>query len=474
MTPIPLFAASDWMASAPHFDDSPHILEGRKARLTINTAWLIKLRWVAAFGQWITIAVVMFLLKFEIRWQPLALIIFLTASSNLVFTYLFESLRARRLASLTLWESLLFSVMLLDLGFLTAMLYFTGGISNPFSVFYLVNLALAAIVLTPRNTWVLAIVTVVCIALLLLASFPLDAIGSWRVEILPATGMPLHWLLAGSSIALVTCAMVVVYFTTRLNMELARKEASLRRTEIQQARSEKLEALGTLAAGAAHELSTPLATIAVVAKEVQRELEKHDIAPDIKSDISLIRGELDRCRTILDQMSTDAGQATGEPIVTVSGETLLKEVVERVETHQRSRVRVTPSPHPVEIQAPLHLLAQAIRGLIKNALDASPSGAPIELRVDSSPQEMILTIRDQGTGMPPHVLARIGEPFFTTKQPGAGTGLGIFLAKNVVEKLYGRIDIASLAEEGTTVTVRIPRALSANNANSPPKRTRET
>ncbi|RCS54787.1 sensor histidine kinase [Bremerella cremea] len=456
------------MPQTNHFDNSPYLLEGRKARLTINTAWLIKLRWVAAFGQWITIAFVMFLLGIEVRWQPLALIIFVTASSNLVFTYLFEQLRARDLKSLTAWETLLFAVMLLDLGFLTSMLYFTGGISNPFSVFYLVNVALAAIVLTPRNTGILALITVGCIGLLLLASYPLPFLGKWQIENLTQSGIPVHVLLGGSSMALATCAMVVVYFTTRLNVELQRKEANLRRTEMQQARSEKLEALGTLAAGAAHELSTPLATIAVVAKEVQRELETGDIPVEIKEDIDLIRSELDRCRTILDQMSTDAGQATGEPIVVISAEELINEVVDRIEFQQSKRVRVSSPLPSLEVKAPLHLLAQAIRGLVKNALDATPVGDSIDLRLNASEENLLLTIQDHGTGMPPHILARIGEPFFTTKEPGSGTGLGVFLAKNVVEKLEGNVHIDSIADQGTTVTISIPRIRAPRNGNSPP------
>ncbi|MBI1246602.1 sensor histidine kinase [bacterium] len=457
-----------------HFDQGPHLFEGRKARLTINTAWLIKLRWVAAFGQLITIATVMFVFGVEVHWQPLAIIILLTSSSNLLLSYRFQVLRNRDLTSLAPWESLLFGVMLLDLGFLTAMLFFTGGISNPFSVFYLVNLALAATVLTPRNTGILAIVTVGCIALLLIARNQISLLGSWHVIDLENSGIPLHILLDGTSIALVTCAMVIVYFTTRLNVELQRKEASLRVNEIKQARSEKLEALGTLAAGAAHELSTPLATIAVVAKEVQRGLDMGDFPAEIKEDIGLIRSELDRCRAILDQMSTDAGQATGEPIVQITAQKLLEEVVQRIETQHRDRVALKLTAADEQINVPRHLLAQAIRGLIKNAIDATPANESIELSADVVDQDVAITVRDHGTGMPPDILARIGEPFFTTKEPGSGTGLGVFLAKNVVEKLDGEVRIESVPREGTTVTLLIPRSTSENNAKTAKKSVRDT
>lgn len=426
--------------------------------MTINASWLIKLRWVAVFGQMITIGVVRQLLGVEIAITPLAVVLLLTGLSNVAFTYICETLRKRYTASPVIWEYTLFGVMLIDLLFLTLLLMFTGGMANPFALFYLVNLTLAAIVLPPRSAWSLVAVTSAGIGALLFLSYPLPDMSRWTIGFIQHHGEPVSALELGTFAALLTCTVVIVYFTTRLNAEIAFRDADLRRREIQEARSEKLEALGTLAAGAAHELSTPLSTIAVVAKEVQRELEGSDLSPEIKEDISLIRGELDRCRTILNQMSAQAGQATGEPIVKLTSQTLLTEVLGLLDSQHRARINLTNQVPDIIIKAPLHLLAQAIRGLVKNAIDATPKSQKIILLAEATPYHLVLTLRDNGIGMPPEILSRIGEPFFTTKEPGSGTGLGIFLARNVIEKLFGDMSIESSIEEGTTVVIRIPRS----------------
>jgi len=444
----------------PHFatpSEASALSQAKAARMTINASWLIKLRWVAVFGQMFTIGVVRLILGVEIATTPLAVVLLLTGLSNIAFTYICEALRKRYSASPVLWEYTLFVVMLIDLLFLTLLLIFTGGMANPFALFYLVNLTLAAIVLPPRSAWGLVVVTTACIAALLFLSYPLPDMSNWTIAFIQHQGAPVTVLELGTFAALLTCTMVIVYFTTRLNAEIAFKDADLRRREIQEARSEKLEALGTLAAGAAHELSTPLSTIAVVAKEVQRELEGTDLSPEIKEDISLIRGELDRCRTILNQMSAQAGQATGEPIIKLNSETLLNEVLGLLDSQHRGRVTLTNQVPEVTIKAPLHLLAQAIRGLVKNAIDATPKSQKIILLAEATPYHLVLTLQDKGSGMPPEILSRIGEPFFTTKEPGAGTGLGIFLARNVIEKLLGDLSIESSTAEGTTVIVRVPR-----------------
>jgi len=445
------------MATVPYFDPRGPFAEGRRARLTINTAWLIKLRWVAAIGQWVTIATVMFLFNVEIRWQPLASIIMLTATSNLFLTYAYQFFRKRELTSLILWESLLFSVMLMDLACLTGMLFFTGGISNPFAVFYMVNLALAAVVLTPQNSWILACFTVICVVALLLASVDQTWITFLQTDLL-ANSISKNLIFAGTSVALVTCSTVIVYFMTRLNIELTQKEASLRQTELKRAQSEKLQALGTLAAGAAHELSTPLATIAIVAKEVQLELADKQISDELKEDISLIRSELDRCRTILDQMSADAGQATGEPIVSTKSQDLVSETLSRIDASLHARIDISNAAPAVEVEIPLHLAAQSIRALLKNALDASPKHERVTLEITSQDQQLWLRIRDRGSGIPSHILNRIGEPFFTTKPPGSGTGLGYFLANSVIEQLQGELSIESQPNQGTVVTIRLPQS----------------
>lgn len=424
--------------------------------MSINAAWLIKLRWVAVFGQLITILVVGAVLHVPIRWGVLFVAIGITAGSNVLLTLFYRRLRSA-VSSGRRWENVLLGVMLLDLFSLTALLYCTGGMTNPFCIFYMVNLTLAAIVLPGRSVWGLAAITAVAIAFLFydhvdvpILTQPERMRALRQLHLIPMAQI-------GMYVAFLTCIFVIVYFTTRLTDEVRRRDAELRRAELQRARSEKLEALGTLAAGAAHELSTPLATIAVVAKEVQRELAEMPVSEDLKTDIALIRTELDRCRHILDQMSTDAGQATGETLVDVTSSQLVEEIRSLLDSRLIDRLRITDRSDDAVVRSPLHLLAQALRGLIKNAFDASPEGAEVVVLFERTAKHLVMTIRDEGPGMPPEILARIGEPFFTTKEPGSGTGLGIFLAKNVVERIDGTLRIESSSNQGTTVVVQMIR-----------------
>jgi two-component system sensor histidine kinase RegB len=230
----------------------------------------------------------------------------------------------------------------------------------------------------------------------------------------------------------------------------------LRKAEAQRARSEKLEALGTLAAGAAHELATPLSTIAVVAKELEADAVRLDDA-SLSEDVRLIRSEVTRCRNILDHLSADAGHSAGEALAKVGVDALLQAVLENLPAPERIRLTVEPSARAAELTVPRYAAAQALRGLLENALEAG-GAAPVELRVARREDTLALTVRDRGAGMPPEVLARAGDPFFTTKQPGRGMGLGLFLARSVVERLGGMLELESSPGRGTTVSVTLPIA----------------
>jgi two-component system sensor histidine kinase RegB len=262
----------------------------------------------------------------------------------------------------------------------------------------------------------------------------------------------------GLFVAFVACASVIVYFTTRLTGELRRREAELFRAEMLQARSEKIEALGTLAAGAAHELATPLSTIAVVAKEVERELDGHEIPAVVPEDMTVIRNELDRCRAILDRMSTESGQTVGETMAPLATNELLRAVSEPYGRHPLIQTSCSERAANARVRVPKQGLAQALRGIVQNAVDANPNGAPIRISADCDDQYLQITVEDSGRGMTREVLQRAGEPFFTTKEPGSGMGMGLFLARSVIERIDGQIDIQSAAGEGTTVRVTLPIA----------------
>jgi two-component system sensor histidine kinase RegB len=237
---------------------------------------------------------------------------------------------------------------------------------------------------------------------------------------------------------------------------LGDRERELALARDRAARQEKLASLATLAAGAAHELATPLSTIALAAKEQARRLEKAGGGPAL-DDALLIRAQVDRCRQILDQLSADAGDLTGEAAVDVPVGALL--AAAQVGLRPRPPIRVELEPHLAEerCRLPARAVARALRTLLKNGQEASGEAAEVVLHAGIRGGALLVSVTDRGAGMSPEVLARACEPFFTTKPPGSGMGLGLFLARSLVEQLGGRLSLDSRTGEGTSVSVTLPR-----------------
>ena len=178
-------------------------------------------------------------------------------------------------------------------------------------------------------------------------------------------------------------------------------------------------------------------------------------------DLTLIRSEVDRCRRILDRMAVGAGQVIGESFGQITPQKLLEDVMNELGTNLASDVKTNLDRHSQteKIEVPPIAMAQALRGLVKNAIDAKPARGPVRVTSQLS-QKWVLEVRDEGPGMNRETLERVSEPFFTTKDPGSGMGLGVFLARSVIERLGGELTIESEGGEGTIVTVRLPRSQS--------------
>ncbi|HEY1067337.1 MAG TPA: hypothetical protein VGE52_14545, partial [Pirellulales bacterium] len=222
-------------------------------RMRINFSWVLKLRWAAAAGQLITILAVQFGLGVSLPLVPLLALVALQAVSNVPL----EIWHARSVGA---WgarsEHLLGLVMAFDVLLVSGLLYWSGGPANPFSLFYLVHITLAAVVLSVRWAWVVAALTVICFALLFPLHYPVPALGrasllSDGAAVESSRALYFHGLL----VAFTAGAVFIVYFITRVTTELAQLAVGLYAAEQRKAEAEKLEALGTLAAGAAHELA---------------------------------------------------------------------------------------------------------------------------------------------------------------------------------------------------------------------------
>jgi two-component system sensor histidine kinase RegB len=426
-------------------------------RLAVNAVWLLRLRWVAVVGQLITIGVAILVLKVELRALPLLAIVVFTAASNSAFAFWLRSHPGAHesVADEIRDIRLLAVVMTLDLVSLTLLLYFSGGPANPFVIFYLVNLSLTAVVLPSRWGWTLTMFAIGCLVALCFDHVTLPELGQPVRTVWPLGRTPVLQEL-GLIVALAACGSVTVYFITRVTRELQHREFQLRIAEIQRSRSERLEALATLAAGAGHELSSPLSTIAVIAKDLAKHLEGTQVPDTVIEDVGLIRSELDHCRRILNEMSSSAGQATGETMRSVTVPELIEEVLHVVRRRDRVQAEFLGDAGDTDVVLPLVGTAQAIRGIVRNALDASPSSGQVTLTVTVDSDNLRIEVCDQGTGMNADVLARSSEPFFTTKEPGQGMGLGLFLAHNVLGRLGGEFQLASEFGVGTTATIRLP------------------
>jgi two-component system sensor histidine kinase RegB len=431
---------------------------GRQAEQSlINFVWLLKLRWVAALGQLATVLTVDLLLGVELPLHYLLPLIAFEALSNLVFAGWLRLIDRRGgfgEDSLSTVEALLAAVMVLDLLLLTALLFATGGPSNPFCLFYLVNVLLGSLVLRPLWSFGLMGFGVLCFTLLFYAHEPLPGLPPLAGG-LTAWEMHEAWqlYLAGALASFALLAITLLYFFTRLRRELGELELELDVAKEQRERSKRLEAMATLAAGAAHELSTPLSTIAVVANELQRDLERGGDLAHATEDARLIRQEVQRCRSILDQMSSDAGESAGEGLQKLSISELLAEVMEGCKDESRVELQVDVRIADAQLSVPRTALVQALRNLVHNGIDASERGQLVEFSAEQVDGGVLIAVRDQGHGMDAETLERAGSPFFTTKEVGQGMGLGLFLTRSVLDRLGARFGIESQEGLGTVARV---------------------
>ena len=406
----------------------------------LNFSWLMKLRWSSIAGQIATILGVYWLLRIPVPLVPLGVVVGIELISNVACALWFK-----RRPPVHEWH--LAAVMALDIGLLTGLLYFTGGPFNPFSFLYLVNIALAAVALHAQWTWMLVAFALLCFGLLPLLDYRELPLG----ELSAAEHVGLHQ--QGTWVAFGVAAGFIVHFLWRVTGALAARERELNQARSEAAQKERLASLATMAAGAAHELATPLGTIALAAKELERQLDRGGQAAD---DVRLIREQVARCRLILDQMGGGVGKSAEQTVESVSLGALFDEVLSGVRDAPPVHLEVAPSAAATRLRLPPRAVAQALRSLVTNAQDASPPRQPVVVSAAIEDSALAVEVRDRGSGMPPEVLERVGEPFFTTKPPGQGMGLGLFLTRAVVERLGGSLVIDSTPPDGTRARVVVP------------------
>ena len=430
------------LAAVPDAEPAtPPLTSVERSATAITLTWLVRLRWGFFLAQAVTVVAARYVLAVDVPVAALAGVVATSGASNLAL-----DLWSRRRRDPQ--QSVLGGVFVLDTLLLTALLYFSGGPANPFSVFYLVHVTIAAVALGMRWAALVVVLSVLSYATLFFEHVNVPAMEHAHHS---GTAFSVH--LQGMWFALTIAASLIAYFVTRVSGALRAREVELLRTQRLVARNEKLASLSTLAAGAAHELGTPLGTIAIAAKELERSI--HSAPDEAVADARLIRDELERCRAIVSRMSASAGQSIGElPAPTTTG-ALLAALRDRMGDTALAGVDV--QLEDAAFDAPIQGLVQVLSNLVQNALHATPDGGtPVVLMSDVVGGKLRFTVIDRGHGVARADLDRVGEPFFTTKPPGQGMGLGLFLARAFADRYGGQLVFSSEEGRGSRVTLELP------------------
>jgi len=403
-----------------------------------NFSWLLKLRWGAAGGQLALILIVRRALGIAIPLAWVVPIIGVEVGTN-VAAWWWSRGRSQ------VPELALTAVMALDVVLLTALLSLTGGPFNPFNFLYLVHIALAAVVLRPRWAWSLTFMAVACCAALFYGHSG-DHVHSGDIR--------LH--LEGMWVAFGVAALFIMYFVQRVTRALAARDAELAAVRDRTARQDKLASLAALAAGAAHELSTPLSTIAVVAKELERQLTGVENGGAAAADAGIIRRQVERCREILTQLAADAGESAGEALTVLTVRDLIDAALASAPERDRVHLYVEPDAAAQRVTVPVRAVVRAIQAVLDNARQAAAPPSPITVDVAADGAECRIAVSDRGLGMSDEQLRQAGEPFFTTRAPGKGMGLGLFLTRTLLDRLGGRFELTSTRGVGSVATLHVP------------------
>lgn len=406
---------------------------------------LVRLRWLAISGQSLAVAGVHFGLGFVLPFGWCFAVIAVSAWLNIALRILFPLSHRLTAGAAT-------ALLAFDIIQLAALLYLTGGLQNPFSILFLAPVMISATALPPQRTLLLGMLGVVLATGLSFAHLPLPWAGEGRPVLPP-------YYQAGNWIALVLGLGFTGIYAWRVAKEGRDLSDALTATELVLAREQHLSQLDGLAAAAAHELGTPLATIALVARELSR------LAPaegEMAEDIALLREQVERCRGILGKL-TSLQDDDGGPLDELSLRLLIEEAAgpQRPFGMPFEITMLGEKPEPVCRRNPG--MIYGLGNIVDNAVDFARAAVTITARWDDN--LVTLIIADDGPGFPSDVLMRAGEPYLThgagENRAGGGLGLGLFIAKTLLERGGASIEFSNLPAPANGASIRIswPRAV---------------
>ncbi len=406
-----------------------------------NMLLLLQLRWIAAAGQVVTIFIVHFAMGIALPLPAMLIVPLVAAIVNLVSMPLLG--RRTDVAHAGLFVALLFDVLCL-----TIQLYLSGGATNPFISLYLLQVVLSAILLDRRSAWGTAAVSAACAAFLTLFYRPLA---------LPPTlaGRLFDLHIAGTWVCFTMIATLLVLFIGRINRNLRAREAYLADLRQQAAEEEHIIRMGLLASGAAHELGTPLASLAVILNDWQH-MPRIAGDADLAADIADMQAEVGRCKAIVTGILLSAGEARGEAPQVTSVHAFIEDIARNWRaSHADTPLLCDFGPHDYPRIVADPVIRQAITNLLDNGAEAGANH--IDLIVGRDSAMLNIAVRDDGHGFSEEMLAEFGKPYRSTKGKQGG-GLGLFLVVNVVRKLGGDVTASNAPDGGALVLLRLPLA----------------
>lgn len=405
---------------------------------------LVLIRWAAVAGQFFTAAIVQWGLGFSLPVLAVCGTIALSALLNLTV-----SLGRPASARIDDREATIF--LAFDVLQLAVLLYLTGGLLNPFALLLLAPVAIGATILSLASNIALSLLTIVIIAVLGVFHQPLP----WRG---PPLELPEIYQ-AGAWAGLTLTTMLITLYGWRLAEEARQMADALAAAQAALAREQRLSALGALAAAAAHELGSPLSTIAVVAKEMLREIEQDD---PLREDVELLSAESDRCRSILARLSVDPAGDVSDAYTLVPLPALIEAAAQN---YNRGTIDITyesgpvgdgtPAVAPIQVRSPE--IMQGIGNIVQNAVSFARHEIRIATRWTTEWSEV--EVLDDGPGFSEAMLDALGTPFISTRQGQEGhMGLGVFIAKTLLERTGASVTFGNrtVAGGGATVSVRWP------------------
>jgi two-component system, sensor histidine kinase RegB len=415
-------------------------------RIRLQT--LVRLRWLAVCGQLLTIYLVHVWIAFPLPYMVCGTMIALLASLNFFLSVRYPS--TSRLAPRTTF--LLLTIDLLELG---GLLFVTGGLSNPFAPLLCVPVIISSSAQPIRYTMAVGAVLILVLSVLAFSPYPLPWYPGITYSV-PRVILTAIWF------AILLMAAFAAFYAYRISMEAMQLSEALAATELVLQRENHLSQLDGLAAAAAHELGTPLATISVVAKEMERELGPDD---RFKEDVHLLRSQSERCRDILRRLTTlSADQEEAMKRLPLSS--LIEEVtaphrefgIDIVLEHNGTKAGGNKEGEPIGMRNPG--IIYGLGNLIENAVDYART--EVVVTTEARPDKVTVTVKDDGEGYSADILQRIGEPYVTSRSrddKAGGLGLGLFIAKTLLERSGAKLTFENSLGPGggARVTVEWPR-----------------